>query len=170
MMKINLVNCWSELHLTAQTFICLNIYRARCERLSRKKPKNQGHHFPFFSCVRPHEGCGCQFCPLLMLFFCVLGKWRCEISWGSTFDWGRIYHFLLGIIPAKWGCTRWMMWLWCSWCIWRIICTVGELHWVFHCIEALKVCAFHASEIFFFPCVSTSSQCMDSFYLLTRAR
>ena len=69
MMKINLVNCWSELHLTAQTFICLNIYRARCERLSRKKPKNQGHHFPFFSCVRPHEGCGCQFCPLLMLFF-----------------------------------------------------------------------------------------------------
>ena len=139
MMKINLVNCWSELHLTAQTFICLNIYRARCERLSRKKQKNQGHHFPFFSCVRPHEGCGCQFCPLLMLFFCVLGKWRCEISWGSTFDWGRIYHFLLGIIPAKWGCTRWMMWLWCSWCIWRIICTVWEILWVIHS-KSEKVC------------------------------
>ena len=148
MMKINLVNCWSELHLTAQTFICLNIYRARCERLSRKMPKNQGHHFPFFSCVRPHEGCGCQFCPLLMSFFCVLGKWRCEISWGSTFDWGRIYHFLLGIIPAKWGCTRWMMWLWCSWCIWRIICTVWEILWVIHS-KSEKVCrtAFSVKKI-----------------------
>ena len=51
-----------------------HIYRARCDRLSLKMQKNQGQHFPFFSCVTPHEGWCCQFCPILRGIYWVLGK------------------------------------------------------------------------------------------------